>query len=62
MGAQLQELRGCSWMGTADTKVSGRAAFLAQERRGAAQAVTVDPGHGQAEDRTGWECGFAHFW
>lgn len=57
-GAALPQWEGdcedyeCEWEGS----------FLAQERRGTAQAATVDLGHGQAEDRTGWECGFAHFW
>lgn len=42
--------------------MSGRAAFLAGERRRSAQATTADLGRGEAEDTTGWGGGFAHFW
>lgn len=36
--------------------------FLAGEQRGAAQAATADLRHGEADERTGWKQGFAHFW
>lgn len=57
-----QGAAGPQWEGDCEDQGEWEGGFLAQERRGTAQAVTVDLGHGQAEDRTGWECGFAHFW
>lgn len=50
------------WEGDCEDEGEWEGGFLAGERRGMAQATTVDLGQGEAEDRTGWERGFAHFW